>query len=332
MSRIADHIKTLVHIPSPTGFTNAVTQHLLSLAAKKGITAEQTRKGAVIYRFEGEKSDDTVMFAAHIDTLGAMISRIDEDGVFISPLGSFPPSYIIGDYCTIHTFGGEQIKGTILPKNPAFHVNKALKSDYKPDFSNLTVRVDEIDLPEEITVGNFVTFDPKFEVVNGFIKTRHLDDKASCAVLLAIAESITSGSVKPRRNVEFFFNVTEETGQGVTLLPEYVDDLIVVDMGVVGEGCTGDEYSVCICAKDTGGPYNYELTRELAGICSTQKIEYKLDVFPLYSSDGTMILRAGNNARVALFGPGVSASHGYERTHETGLENTRRLIEAVIPG
>jgi len=337
MTSIVDYIQKLVEIPSPTGFTKDVGAFLVENAAKKNIDVVQTRKGAVIYRFDCEKSDETVLFAAHVDTLGAMVTKIKEDSVMFSPVGGSPPSYLVGNYCTIHGFEGEKNYGTILPDNPAFHVNDTLKKKYRPDLSNLSIRVDipkeENDknyLKKEIEIGNFISFDPGFSFAKGFVKSRHLDDKASCAILLYLADLIVKEKIKLRKNVQFFFNISEETGQGIAGFSDMIDDLIIVDMGVVGEGCNGDEYHVSICAKDTSGPYNYDLTQELIKICKKENIGYKIDVFPFYGSDGSSVMRSCKDMRVALIGPGVSASHGYERTHVNALDRSMELIRDYI--
>ncbi len=181
-----------------------------------------------------------------------------------------------------------------------------------------------------IEVGNFISFDPGFNTVNGFIKSRHLDDKASCAILLYLADMIVEKKIELKKNVQFFFNISEETGQGIAGFTENINDLIIVDMGVVGDGCNGDEYNVSICAKDSSGPYNYDLTQVLINVAKEESIGYKTDVFPFYGSDGSAILRSCRDMRIALVGPGVSASHGYERTHIDSLTQTQALIEAYI--
>ena len=242
--------------------------------------------------------------------------------------------YLIGDYCTIHNFDGDVYEGTILPKNPAAHVNKGV-NELELKIENLEVRVDlplkdsRDSLQKHIEVGNFVSLDPKFRVVNGFVKSRHLDDKASVAILLHVAELLKKEARKLKRNIYLFFNISEETGQGIAGFP-HIDDFVVVDMGVVGDGVAGDEFHVSVCAKDSSGPYNYDLTQSLIQIAKKNRIAYKSDVFPFYASDGSSTLRAGSDTRVALIGPGVSASHGYERSHVDALLNTAQLITSFI--
>ena len=327
---IVSYIKQLVNIPSPTGFTKQIENFLIANAKEKGIAYEYSKKGAVIYKFTPKKETDiNTLFAAHVDALGAIVKEVNDDGLKILPIGGASVAYSIGDYCKVHTYDNKTYSGTILPKNPAAHVRGEIdKLDLKYD--NLLVRMDIVaenskKLKDYIEVGNFISLDPKFEYINGFVKSRHLDDKASAAVLLYIADIIKDKTKILNENIYMYFNITEETGQGISALPE-MDNMIVVDMGCVGDGVSGDEFNVSICAKDSSGPYNYDLTQQLIKISKDQKLAYKVDVFPYYASDGSGALRAGTDARVALIGPGVSASHGYERTHIDALKNTTNLI------
>lgn len=327
---LVTYLETLLKIPSPTGYTKLVEQYLITHAQEREITFHQTRKGAVIYKFETEQAIRNVMFAAHVDALGAIVKEVHYDTLKLSPIGSSPVLYLVGDYCQIHAFDGNIYEGTILPDHPAAHVNNKLNEfDLKPD--NLSIRVDlpldrgRKSLARFIEVGNFVSLDPKYRFINGFIKSRHLDDKASAAVLLSVADTLQEAVLELQSNVYLYFNITEETGQGIAGFPE-IDDLIVVDMGVVGQGTNGDEFSVSICTKDSTGPYHYDLTQTLIQLSKKHHIRYKTDIFPYYGSDGSAALRAGGDMRVALIGPGVSASHGYERTHIDALTNTAGLI------
>ncbi len=197
-----------------------------------------------------------------------------------------------------------------------------------PDFTKSFVRVDlsfdkSQKLEDKIQVGDFISLDPHFQYKDGFIKSRFLDDKAFCGIFLYMAGILRR--INLSKNVYLFFNTTEETSQGIAGFPQ-VDDIIIVDMGVIGDGCAGDERHVSICAKDRQGPYNGELTRRLIELSKANNLAYKVDVFPFYSSDGTGILQACKDARVALIGQGVSTSHGYERTHIDAIINTAKLM------
>ena len=331
---IVERIKQLVKIPSPTGFTGKVKDFLVENAEKNGINYRVTKKGAVIYSF-GPQDVPGTFFAAHVDALGAIVTAVEDDDerVKIAPVGGFPAMYIIGEICTVHTRKGKEYVSTFLPENPAVHVNSKLK-EMVPDFENCSLRVDLSlesgqKLSDFISVGDFVSLESGFRYVDGYVNSRHLDDKASAGIFLHISDIIKKNEDKLKNRVSFFFNVTEETGQGIAATPQG-DDLIVVDMGVVGKGTAGSEKCVSICAKDSSGPYNYDLTTELINQAEKNSIPFKTDVFPFYGSDGSALLRSCSDTRVALIGQGVNASHGYERTHVEGLRATASLILAYI--
>jgi len=334
---IVNYIETLVKTPSPTGYTRKVVDYLVKNAKEKGIEHEVTRKGAVIYKFGTGIAKTKTMLSVHVDTLGAIVKRVEKKRIWFDCIGGYPPEYVVGNYCTIHAFDGSEIPGTILPVNPSTHVNKDLK-DSKFKWEDLAIRADlklrnEKDgFDKHMRVGDFVSFDPNYSFINGFVKSRHLDDKASASILLTIADILSEkNSPKLKSDFLFFFNVTEETGQGIAGYPD-IDNLLVVDMGAVGEGLTGDEFSVSICAKDSTGPYNFDFRRELTNICVKNRIPHKIDIFPFYGSDGSGALNAGRDIRVALIGPGVGASHGYERTHVDSLMGVYNLVIRYILG
>jgi putative aminopeptidase FrvX len=266
-----------------------------------------------------------------------MIKSVSNDAIKITSVNGIPAIYAIGDYVTIEAADGFLYQGTILPENPAAHVNKKLYEmvpSYDDSFVRLDHRFSEEDkIKDHIQIGDYVFLDPKFKYIDGFIKTRFLDDKASCSIFLHLAEILKDmekeGKISFRKPVYMYFNVTEETGQGIANLPD-IDELYIVDMGVVGTGVEGNEYSVSICPKDSSGPYNFELTKKLEALARKNDIKYVKDIFPYYGSDGSAALRAGLDIKVALFGVGVSASHGYERTHEMGLLNTAKLMSSII--
>ncbi|MFN3411407.1 MAG: aminopeptidase [Exilispira sp.] len=338
INKIIENVEKLVSIPSPTGNTKRASDFLVEFARKNNIDFYVTNKKSVIYKFASEEKETKgICFAAHIDTLGLMVKSVSNDSIKVSTIGGIPPIYAIGDYVTIEASDGNLYTGTILPDNPSAHVNKKLY-DLVPNFDDSYVRVDfkfsdDDDIKNHIQIGDYLFLDPKFKYINGFIKTRFLDDKASCAILINIAENLVNlqkdKKIKFKRPIYLYFNVTEETGQGISGLPE-IDELYIVDMGVVGNGVDGNEFSVSICYKDSSGPYNFELTKKLERLAKENDIRYVKDIFPYYGSDGSAALRSGADLKVALFGVGVSSSHGYERTHEKGLLNTARLAASII--
>ncbi len=326
-------IKKLVDIPSPSGYTDDIIDFIENELRDLPYYCTKTYKGSLIV---STVKDPEMMVIGHIDTLGGMVSEITDSGTLrISQLGGYPPNSFEGEYVTIITMKGEHLRGTFLVDNPAAHVNKDVKG-IERSMANMHIRLDALvnsknDVKElGISVGDFVVFDPRLEITDtGFLKSRFIDDKACSGIMLDIL--LNDLDMLKHKKVGFYFSNYEEVGNGCPAgLPDSVKDLLVADMGVVGDGVTGDETKVSICAKDAAGPYDLQLRRTLETLAAENKIAYTVDVFPYYSSDGTALLRSGKDIRVGLIGPGVSASHGVERTHSRGIDATRSLIMSYI--
>lgn len=326
-------LKELVAIDSPTGYTHEACQYIYDLLKQYGWKPEMTNKGAVKCAL-GE--NPTLAIAAHVDTLGGVVSSINSDGTLrLSKVGGLSLNGYEGGYCRIKTLNDKEFTGTFLLDNPASHVNKNL-SDAKRTEENMHIRLDqEVEKREDvealgIQIGDFICFETHYqETESGFIKSRYMDNKAGCYVLFELARRMKeAGKTAP---VELFFSNYEEVGHGGTVgYADTIDELLVIDMGVVGTDRSGKETKCSICAKDSSGPYDYNFRKKLVELAQANKIDYVVDIYPYYGSDGSAALRAGNNFRVGLIGPGVSASHGVERTHKKGIEATIELCFAYI--
>ncbi|NJE06087.1 M42 family peptidase [Thermococcus sp. M36] len=333
MERIVEILRKILEIPSPTGYTKEVTAYIAQLLNENGIKTYYTNKGALV---AGNHPKPKLVIAAHVDTLGAMVRGILPDGhLTFTRIGGLHLPAFEGEYCTIITRSGKRYRGTLLLKNPSVHVNKeAGKKERKEE--NMYIRLDELVEKKEdteklgIRPGDFIAFDPKFEYVNGFVKAHFLDDKASVAVLIDLMLDLGAETLE-KLPVAFFFSPYEEVGHGGSSgYPPSMRELLVVDMGVVGDGVAGKETAVSIAAKDSSGPYDYEMTTKLIELAEKRNIPHVVDVFPYYGSDGSAAVRAGWDVRVALIGQGVHASHGMERTHIKGMFATKELIRAYI--
>lgn len=328
-------ILNLCKIPSPTGYTEEAANYIEKRLTEASVSFRRTTKGSILAELGGEGSP--LILSAHIDTLGAMVRSVKSSGrLRITRIGGYPEANLTGVNCTIHCrLTGKSFSGTFQATEPAVHVNNKLGEE-KRDDTNLEVVLDEKVFDSShveelgITAGDFISIDPAtVETASGFIKSRHLDDKAGAALLLGIAEG--TDLTKLSRKVYLFFSNYEETGHGsAAALPEDAVEILAIDMGAVGDDLSTDEYKVAICAKDSSGPYNYEVTTDLTRLAVRLKINYAVAVYPYYSSDASAALYAGADLRHGLIGPGVSASHGYERVHRDGLEATYRLMEAYI--
>lgn len=329
--------KGLFAIDSPTGFTEKVTEHVLETAKSMGYSAYRNNLGNVIVTVEGENNDKEVALSAHVDTLGLMVRSITAEGdlMFTVVGGPIVPT-LDGEYCRIYTRGGKVYTGTILSLSPAVHVHPDSETRVR-DAANMAVRLDETVHSKEdvealgISAGDFICYDPKTTVTeSGFLKTRFIDDKACAALELTVLKLMKDHNVKPMYKTHLCFSVHEEIGYGGATLPKNIDELLVVDMGCVGCDLTCTEQQVSICAKDSMGPYDYEMTSRLIELSKKHSVDYAVDIYPRYSSDAGALWRAGYDTRSALIGPGVHASHGMERTHIDGLENTLKLMCAYL--
>lgn len=327
-------INELVSIPSPSGYTDRIIDHMANYLEEIGIPSYSNRKGALIATVLGKNKDQHRFVTAHIDTLGAMVKEIKSDGrLRITKIGGSQWAHVEGEYCQIFTADQQTYTGTILMHQTSVHVYKDGPQEERNQ-ANMEVRLDERVASAEdvlklgIDVGNFVAFDPRVEVLpSGFIKSRHLDDKASAGVLLYLLREIQEHELVLPYTTHFLFSNYEEIGfGGNSNIPSEVVEYLAVDMGAIGDGQTSDEFTVSICAMDSSGPYNYRLRQHLVNLAEKNEIGYKVDIYPYYGSDASAALRAGYDVVHGLVGPGIDASHAFERTHVEAVVNTAKLV------
>lgn len=326
----------LLKIDSPTGFTARAAEWLIGAFKNLGFDARLTNKGAVAVDLGGE--GEGLALLAHTDTLGGMVAEIKGNGrLRLTALGGMRAENGECENVKVYTRSGRVIEGTLQLMNPSVHVN-ADYAETKRSFNTTEVVLDEIVSSAAdcralgIEVGDIVAFDPRTRITeSGFIKSRFLDDKLSVGILLSLARMVRDGSVKLSRRVYLYVTVYEEVGHGGSIvLPEGVTEAISVDMGCVGDGVTCTERQVSICAKDSGGPYSYELVGKLIDAAKRTGADYAVDVYPMYGSDVEATLKTGADIRHGLIGSGVFASHGYERSHIDGVYNTLLLLKSYI--
>lgn len=333
---IVKTLEMLVNIPSPSGYTKEVMEYVRKEAEDFGYSCEYSHKGGLIITVPGQE-DETLGLSAHVDTLGAMVRSIaSEGGLRFTLVGGFTMHSVEGAYCKIHTRDGRTYDGTILIKSPSVHSFDDARTMERTD-RNMLVRIDEpVKSKDDVLAlgidhGDYISFDAKYQYKeNGFIKSRHLDDKASVAILLGMLKEMSEGKIIPKKKLKLLISNYEEVGFGASWLPSDITELLAVDMGAIGDDLNGSEYMVSICAKDSSGPYDYDMTNRLIHLAKENKIDYVVDIFPHYGSDVSAARAGGNNIRGALIGPGVHASHGMERTHINGIENTLKLLKAYI--
>ena len=329
-----EQTEKLLAIDSPSGFTDAAAQWVKEAFESLGFAAAITTKGGVLADLGGRDDADALLLEAHADTLGAMVAEIKGNGrLRLTNLGGMSPNNAEAENVRIHTREGKIIEGTCQLCNASVHVN----GDYgsaKRTWDTLEVVPDEAVASAEDTrklgvqVGDIVCFDPRTRrTASGYLKSRFLDDKLSVGILLGLAKYLSDTGITPARRVYAHVTVYEEVGHGGSAsVPQGVTEAISVDMGCVGEGLQCTERQVSICAKDSGGPYSYQVVGKLIEAAKRTGADYAVDVYPHYGSDVEATLRAGYDLRHGLIGAGVFASHGYERSHIDGVYNTLKVL------
>jgi putative aminopeptidase FrvX len=329
----------LLNTPSPTGLAEpAINLTEKALTAVNGLTFQRTRKGALLVTWEGPNQETPRALTAHTDTLGAMVREVKSNGrLKLTQLGGFAWNTVEGECCTVFTTDGHKVRGSILLNKASGHVFGKQVNDTRREEDVMEVRLDikTSNAAETrtlgIEVGDFVAFDPRVEIVNGFVRSRHLDDKACVACIVTAIKALSDAGLKPTQKTYFFISNYEEVGHGAASgIPADAVELVAVDMAAVGEGQNSSEFHASLCVKDSGGPYHHGLSQHLRRLAKENQIAYKIDTYPFYGSDGEAFLRAGGDIAVALIGPGVDASHNYERTHTDALIATTEWIMAYL--
>ena len=326
----------LLKIDSPSGFTFKAVEFVAEEFKKLGYTSVITQKGGVLVDLGGY--DNALLLEAHTDTLGAMVKEIKSSGrLVLTPLGGMNANNGEAENVRIYTRSGKIYEGTLQLVDASVHVN----GDYSKterSFDTTEVVIDE-DVKTAadarklgIEVGDIVCFDPRSHVTSsGYIKSRFLDDKLSVGILLGFAKYLSDNKITPPRHTYIHVTVYEEVGHGGSAsVPQGVTEAISVDMGCVGKGVTCTEKQVSVCAKDSGGPYNYEVVGKLIEAAKKENADYAVDVYPHYGSDVEATLRAGYDVHHGLIGAGVYASHGYERSHVDGVKNVLLVLKGYL--
>ncbi|MGC9399604.1 MAG: M42 family metallopeptidase [Anaerolineae bacterium] len=337
LQETVDFLTQLLKIPSPTGDTEAALEFVAQACADLPLTRHHPRKGGLLLSWAGDQTRPRAL-TAHVDTLGAMVKEIKSNGrLRLTAIGGFDWHTLEGEGCTVITGDRRACRGSILPTKASVHIYGKETQELKRVAENYEVRLDARTEDEDetrdlgIEVGDFVYIDPRVEVNEGFIRSRHLDDKAGVAAIYGALLALHRAGLKPRYRLDVLISGYEEVGHGASAgWAEYVEELVAVDMAAAGGDQNSDEFSVGICAKDSGGPYHLGLRRHLETLAKAHEIPYRVDVYPHYGSDGEAAWRAGVDLKVALIGPGVDASHAYERTHRDSLAATIKLLVAYL--
>ena len=335
---LLSQLERLLRIPSPTGYTDSIVHHVAHELEHLGVDVQLTRRGEIRSRLRGEQARPARAIVSHLDTLGAMVKRLKDNGrLELVPIGHWSARFAEGARCTL--FSDERnFRGSILPLKASGHTFNVEVDTLPVGWDFVELRVDErADSREDlvrqgIQVGDIVAIDPQPEFLeNGYIVSRHLDDKAGVALMLAALEALLRSGLRPPVDTYWMFTIAEEVGVGAAsiLLPE-IASLVAIDNGTTAPGQNSREHGVTIAMGDETGPFDYHLTRKLIGLAQEHGIPFQRDVFRYYRSDLASALAAGNDIRTALLAFGIDASHGYERITVGALSSVAALIAAYV--
>ncbi|NLC65754.1 MAG: M42 family metallopeptidase [Clostridium sp.] len=336
-TNLKENLENLISIQSPTGYHRDINVFLKSFFEGNEIPYTETVKGSFLVTFKGTNDSDAILFSGHVDTLGAMVKKIKPSGSLeFTLLGGYMYNTLESENCMVRTSTGKKISGTVQTTMPSVHIDGNKARELKREQTTMEVILDERVSSKEdvlnlgIDIGDFIFIDPKLKALdNGFIKSRYLDDKASVSVLLEIMKNLKGKTLN--NTIHFFISNYEEVGHGAkAAIPTNTKEFIAVDMGAPGNNQNSSEFKVNICVKDSSGPYDFDIKEKMIKICKDNDIPFAVDIYPHYGSDASAALNAGYDIKSGLIGPGVFASHGYERTHMDSIVATYNLIYNYI--
>ncbi len=331
-------LRRLLTVPSPTGYTDTVVREVCDELARLDVPFDLTRRGAIRAVTEGVSRRPARAIIGHLDTIGCQVKALKPNGrLELVPIGTWSARFAEGARCTVYSDAGGY-RGTILPLLASGHTFDARIDTQPSSWEQVELRVDAFARHDQdldtlgIAVGDFVAIDPQPEFLdNGFIVSRHLDNKAGVAVMLAALEAVRREGITPPVDLFWILTITEEVGHGASaVVPNEVAAMVTIDNGTTAPGQNSSEFGVTVAMADQTGPFDYHLTHKLIRLCQDEDIRFQRDIFKHYRSDSASALEAGADVRTALITFGVDSSHGYERIHMHALRSLAELVTAYV--
>ncbi len=329
--------KEIIDVPSPTGYYVKLNPVLERYAEMLGEKVTYDNKSTAYITVDGEDNSKTVLVGAHADTIGMVVRTIDANGfIRVRQLGGVNYANLEGETVTVHTRDGREYTGLFACQSHSVHVFDDARTLERNENTMIVLLDEDVKSKDDVRAlgirnGDFISVEPRCQITeNGYIKSRFIDDKAAVACVFTALKYMKENDLKPKYKTVFAFPYGEEIGFGGTYVPECVSEYVALDIGLIGPGYDGNEKSVSICAKDNAAPYDYTLTSHLIALAEKVGCDYNVDIFYRYGTDANAAVRAGNNLRAAAFGMAVYCSHGMERTHIKGIENTLNLLLAYL--
>lgn len=334
--RIIKTLLELLAIPSPCGFTDEVVHYVGNVLDDIGIDYDLTRRGTIRARLRGRAGGPARAIVTHVDTIGAMVRYIRDDGrLLVAPIGHWSSRFAEGARVTLFSEHGAY-RGCLLPTLD-WGVSRDQGVERVPlDWDHVELRLEEAVFNAEdvrrlgIEIGDFIALDSQPDVLeNGYIVGRSLDNKAGTAAVLEFLRHAVADDIDVTHDTYVLFTVTETTGGGMgnAILPE-VSELLTVDFESVKPTEKSPFKRVTLASGDASGPYDYHLTEHLHQLAVAGDIPLQQKYLQAFHSDAAAALVAGHDVRTAVIAYAGDASHSVERTHIESLTNVVRMLEA----
>ena len=332
-----DCFREVVSVPSPVGYFEELNPVLARYAAAFGKEITYDNRHTAYITLDGQDNSKTVLISAHGDTLGMMVRCVDANGMLrFRVLGGMNLHSVEGETVTVHASNGKKYTGLVACQNHSTHVFRGANNVERTEDTMVVILDEDVKTREQVRAlgicnGDYISVDPRCQITdNGYIKSRYIDDKGPVACCLTLLKYLADNGLKPKYNTVFAFSFYEEIGLGGIYVPTEISEYVAVDIAILGPDSDGSEQTVTICAKDASMPYDHSLTNRLIAAAERAGCGYAVDLFYRYGSDASQAVKGGNNVRAAAFGMGVYSSHGVERAHMEGIENTVKLMLSYV--
>jgi tetrahedral aminopeptidase len=340
-----DLLKTLTGLSGPCGYEHSVSYFLKEYLEERTDQVSIDPIGNVIARKKGDKPGPKVILTAHIDEVGFMVKKIEENGLLrFEKLGGNDDRTLLAQPVTvmgcqgllpglIGTMSAHYVKfddPSKLRKHQQLYIDIGASSRHE-------VLEMGVEIGTPITWGSeFVVFGPEYAPR---VRAKSLDDRAGVAVLLQALEEIQAENFAGE--LIFLYAVQEEVGlRGAKTASEHIkaDAAIAVDTTAVSDTpeetmdqSLGLGRGTGIKVMDFSLIVHKTMKETLVNLAKEQNIPYQLEVFPGIGTDGGAVNYANKGIPTGVLSVPSRYAHSPVEVVDLGdLEATKDLLKAFI--
>lgn len=338
LERFKSTLLDLLAIPSPCGFTDEIVRYVSRCLDDIGVDYQITRRGTIRAVLEGNGDAPARALVTHMDTIGAMVRGIGDNGrLRVAPIGHWSSRFAEGTRVTVFSEKSAH-RGCFLPTVNWGTSRDAGVEQVPVDWDHIELRLEESVFDADdvralgIEIGDFIALESHPEVLeNGYVVGRNLDNKAGTAAVIELLRKLVESGDPLPQNTYVIFTVTETIGAGMgrAVLPD-VSELVTVDFASTRSTEKSPFKRVTLASGDASGPYDYHLTAHLRRIAEHFDVPYQQRHLKAFHSDAASALIAGHDVRTAVLAYAGDASHSVERTHVDSLVNIVRMLQFYV--